>query len=59
MGLGAPVHIIIDALTHKITHLEQHVIDLTSQLEEGDEDIAAARAANRDLTTDSTHINTV
>ena len=46
-GLGAPAD--IDALGHKITHLEQQVTDLRLQLEEGDEELAAARAANREL----------
>jgi phage shock protein A len=39
----------IDAHNQKITHLEQQVIDLRLQLEERDDDIAAARAANREL----------
>jgi hypothetical protein len=46
-GLGAPTD--IDALNQKITHLEQQVTDLRQQLEERDEDLAAARAANREL----------
>jgi len=46
-GLGAPAD--LDALNHKITHLEQHVIDLQLRLEERDEELAAARAANREL----------
>lgn len=46
-GLGAPAD--IDALNQKITHLEQHVIDLRLQLEERDQDLTAARAANREL----------
>jgi hypothetical protein len=46
-GLAAPAD--IDALNQKITHLEQQVIDLRLQLEEQDEDLAAARAANREL----------
>lgn len=46
-GLGAPVD--IDALDQKITHLEQQVVDLRSQSEEQDEDLAAARGANREL----------
>jgi hypothetical protein len=40
-GLGAPAD--IDALSQKITHLEQQVLDLKLQLEERDEDLAAAR----------------
>ena len=46
-GLGAPAD--IDALNQKITNLEQQVIDLRLQLEERDEDLTAARAANREL----------
>jgi hypothetical protein len=46
-GLGAPAD--IDALTGKITSLEQQVIDLSMQLDERDQDLAAARAANREL----------
>jgi hypothetical protein len=46
-GLGAPAD--IDALSQKITHLEQQVLDLKLQLEERDDDLAAARAANREL----------
>jgi hypothetical protein len=48
-GLGAPAD--IDALHQKITHLEQHAIDLRLQLEERDQDLDAARAANRELMT--------
>ena len=46
-GLGAPAD--IDALNHKLAHLEQQAIDLRLQLEDRDEDLAAARAANREL----------
>ena len=46
-GLGAPAD--IDALNQKITHLEQQAIDLRLQLEERDQELAAARAANREL----------
>ncbi len=46
-GLGAPAD--IDALNHKITNLEQQVVDLRLQLEERDEELTAARAANREL----------
>ena len=46
-GLGAPAD--IDTLSQKITHLEQQAIDLRLQLEERDQDLAAARAANREL----------
>jgi hypothetical protein len=46
-GLGAPAD--IDALNQTIAHLEQQVTDLRLQIEERDEDLAAARAANREL----------
>jgi hypothetical protein len=46
-GLGIPAD--VDALNHKITYLEQQTIDLRLQLEEQGEDLAAARAANREL----------
>jgi hypothetical protein len=46
-GLGAPAD--IDALSQKITHLEQQAIDLRLQIAERDDDLAAARAANREL----------
>jgi DNA-binding transcriptional ArsR family regulator len=52
-GLGAPAD--IDALHQKITHLEQQAIDLRLQLEERDQDLNAARIANREL---MTRINT-
>jgi hypothetical protein len=48
-GLGAPAD--IDALNQKITHLQQHVTELRLQLERKDEDLQAARAANRELMT--------
>ncbi|MGH3616260.1 MAG: hypothetical protein ACRDRK_27430 [Pseudonocardia sp.] len=46
-GLGNPAD--VDALHQQITRLEQQVIDLGLQLAERDEDLAAARAANREL----------
>lgn len=46
-GLGIPTD--TAALNQKITHLEQQAIDLRLQLEERDQDLAAARAANREL----------
>ena len=46
-GLGMPAD--LDALTQKISHLEQQAADLRLQLEERDQDLAAARAANREL----------
>jgi hypothetical protein len=48
-GLGAPAD--AGALNHKITQLEQEVTGLRLQLEERDDELAAARAANRDLIT--------
>jgi len=52
-GLGTPAD--IDALNQKITHLEQQATDLKLQLTERDEDLAAARAANRELMTQLNH----
>ncbi len=46
-GLVAPAD--PDTLTQKITHLEQQAAGLQLQLEERDEELAAARAANREL----------
>lgn len=46
-GLGDPGD--IDRLKQQIGTLEQHTIDLRLQLEERDDDLAAARAANREL----------
>jgi hypothetical protein len=40
----------IDALNQKTAHPEQQIIDLRQQLKERDEELAAARAANRELT---------
>jgi hypothetical protein len=48
-GLGAPED--IDQLKQRIVSLEQHVVDLRLQLEERDQDLAAARATNRELMT--------
>jgi len=48
-GLGTPID--IDALQQQIVHLEQQIIDMRLQLEERDEDLAAARATNRELMT--------
>jgi chromosome segregation ATPase len=39
----------IDALSQKITHLEQQAIDLRPQVAEREDDLAAARSANREL----------
>ena len=46
-GLGMPAD--VNALIQKISHLEQQAADLRLQLEERDEDLAAARSANREL----------
>jgi hypothetical protein len=46
-GLGAPDD--IEALKHRIVHLEQHVLDLRVQLDEHGDELAAARAANREI----------
>jgi len=46
-GLGAPAD--IDTLKQQNLTLEQHIVDLRLQLEERDQDLAAARAANREL----------
>ena len=46
-GLGTPAD--IDALNQQTTHLEQQAIDLRLQLEDRDQDLTAARAANREL----------
>jgi Family of unknown function (DUF6262) len=48
-GLGTPAD--VDALKQQITHLQQQAIDLRLQLTERDENLAAARAANRELMT--------
>ena len=52
-GLGAPPD--IDALNDKITQLEQQAADLRLQLAERDDELAAARAANRELMTRINH----
>jgi phage shock protein A len=46
-GLGNPVD--IDTLHQQITHLEQQTTDLRLQLAERDDDLAAARATNREF----------
>ena len=48
-GLGAPTD--IDQLQQRIVTLEQQIVELRLQLEERDQDLAAARAANRELMT--------
>jgi Family of unknown function (DUF6262) len=52
-GLATPAD--IDALNQKIIHLEQQAIDLRLQLEEQGEELAAARATNRELMTQLNH----
>jgi hypothetical protein len=54
-GLGTPAD--IDALNQKIIHLEQQAIDLRLQLEEQGDELAAARATNRELMTQLNHAN--
>ena len=46
-GLGAPED--IDKLRRRITELEQENVELARLLEEQAEDLAAARAANREM----------
>jgi len=46
-GLGTPAD--IDSLRQQAAQLEQQATDLRLQLEERDQDLAAARAANREL----------
>ncbi|WP_234021354.1 hypothetical protein [Streptomyces sp. 142MFCol3.1] len=46
-GLGAPAD--VETLTRQVTELEQQVLDLRVELDERDEDLTAARAANREL----------
>lgn len=52
-GLGAPPD--IDALTAKITQAEQEAADLRIKLADRDDELAAARAANRELMTRINH----
>jgi hypothetical protein len=42
-------------MNQKITHLEQQAADLRLQLDERDQDLTAARAANRELMTQLNH----
>lgn len=46
-GLGAPHD--IEQLQRRITELEQSVVDLTCQLSHRDDELDAARAANREM----------
>jgi hypothetical protein len=48
-GLGAPQD--LDELNQRITMLEQQKLDLHLKLDERDQDLTAARAANRELMT--------
>ena len=48
-GLGAPTD--IEELQRKIVFLEQQVVDLRLQLDERDQELAAARGAHRELIT--------
>jgi hypothetical protein len=52
-GIGPPAD--IDTLQTRITELEQQNVDLRLQLEEKDEELSAARAANRELTKNINH----
>jgi hypothetical protein len=52
-GLGAPPD--IDALTARITQAEQQAADLRIQLADRDDELTAARAANRELMTRINH----
>jgi len=46
-GLGAPID--IDQLQHRVTQLEQLVAELRGQLDDREQELDAARAANREL----------
>ncbi|PZS22903.1 MAG: hypothetical protein DLM61_25005 [Pseudonocardiales bacterium] len=48
-GLGAPTD--VEQLQQRIVHLEQQAVDLHLQLETRDQELAAARGANRELMT--------
>jgi chromosome segregation ATPase len=48
-GLGSPDD--VDTLQRRITDLEQHAVELRCQLDEKDDDLDAARTANRELMT--------
>ena len=55
-GLGAPTD--IDALQQRITSLEQQLADVTAQLAARDDDLDAARSANRELMAQLNHRET-
>jgi chromosome segregation ATPase len=46
-GLGAPAD--VEQLQRRVVNLEQQVVDLNGQLQERSDELAAARAANREL----------
>lgn len=46
-GLGAPAD--VETLTRRVTELEQQILDVRAELAEREEDLTAARAANREL----------
>lgn len=48
-GLGAPAD--VETLTRRVAELEQQILDLRAELTERDEDLTAARTANRELMT--------
>ncbi|MFF0143314.1 hypothetical protein ACFYRN_43820 [Streptomyces sp. NPDC005227] len=47
-GMAAPTD--VTELQARITHLEQHAVDLARSLDERQAELDAARATNRDLT---------
>ncbi|WP_331733241.1 hypothetical protein OHU34_43920 (plasmid) [Streptomyces sp. NBC_00080] len=47
-GMAAPTD--VTELQERLTYLEQHAVDLARALEERQDELEAARAANRDLT---------
>lgn len=48
-GLGSPLD--VEVLNHRITELEQTAVELRSQLSDREDELDAARAANRELMT--------
>ena len=55
-GLGAPTD--IEALQRRVTSLEQRLVDVTAQLAARDDDLDAARNANRELMAQLNHRKT-